>query len=342
MLLFTACGGKKAGDAPEVKETPEAAEVPAPEAAAEEPREETPEKEEPPKEEFQQEQPEQEEPQAEAPQSDAPASGVSLAKRLCGRYTYHIGSGDLSEDEYYTMDVISFGDNLYAYCGQAIEEVEDSLECYSFWASEFIPDDPSDLRSFDADSATVTTLNFSIMSNAGKYWDAGSKGTITLNPEGILFGGDENDGSSVPGQDSGRLFLRDDRAEQAFCYLKDDSEEGDPDLQGYWVSDETKTPVYLCFKGSNLYIYRKDPSEEVFLAAGGCDFKDGAFNGTASTLGKGGMPDEWSGEYSVNGDSLTLSIESDALPSEFDGERVFRRINEEDVHVTAMDEVRQS
>ncbi len=326
LLILAACGNKKAEEAPAVKDAPAA---------------ETVKKEEPKSAEGSSapagEAAKEEEPE---PAEEAAAQGISLAKRLYGSYSFHIGSGDLSEDEYYTMAVISFGDNLYAFCGQAIGGAGDSLECYSFWASEFIPDDASELRSFEADSASVTALSFSLMSNAGKYWGPGEKGTITLDPEGIVFEGFENNGTLVPENGGSRLFLKDERAEKAFSYLKDDSEKGDPALQGYWVSSGSDVSTYLYFENSNLYICRKDPSKEVFFSAGGCEFKDGKLKGTASTLGYGGMPDEWSGEYSADGDTLTLSIEGEALPQELENETVFRRIEEEDVHVTVMDEIR--
>ena len=39
-------------------------------------------------------------------------------------------------------------------------------------------------------------------------------------------------------------------------------------------------------------MYKKDPNAEVFFAAGGCEFSDGAFECTASRLGYGGEPIE--------------------------------------------------
>ena len=46
---------------------------------------------------------------AETPDAEAKSEvqQPSLAKRLCGKYSYHI-SGNNQEDEYYILDVISF------------------------------------------------------------------------------------------------------------------------------------------------------------------------------------------------------------------------------------------
>ena len=80
--------------------------------------------------------------------------GKSLAQRMCGKYSYHYGSGDMGDDEFLIMNVFTFGDNLYAFCGYAMAD-ETELESYSFWASEFIPYDASEMESTDGDSVRV-------------------------------------------------------------------------------------------------------------------------------------------------------------------------------------------
>ena len=263
----------------------------------------------------------------------------SLAKRLSGKYSYHYG-GENGDDEYYIMDVVPFGDNLYAYCGQAMAEDAEKLGAYSFWACEFIPNDSDELKSEYRDMVTVNELRFSVMSNAGLYWDKGKKGTITLTDEGILFEGFEQDDFLVPENDDSRLFLKDDRVEDAFVYLNRDSEGGDKELQGLWILDNADgTDLYLEFTGSDLYMYKKDPEAEVFYAAGGCEYGKESFSCQANRLGYGGMPFELSCEYKVSGDDLTLKIENSEFPEVLPEDGKYKRVSDGKVHVTSMDEV---
>ncbi len=347
VILFTGCAKGKGGSQPEAAETkgPDTAEAAEAQGADPvKPAEAVPEdpdglnrdsgKEtgiEEPEKSSEEENEEEEGPWNEGGAEDA-SGGKSLVERLCGKYRYH-----LSAEEYYTLDVISFGDNLYAFCGQAMGEGSDSLETYSFWAAEFIPDDPEELKSKDSDSAEVSVFNFSIMSNAGKYWDTGTRGIIRIERGGISFEGFDNDGFLVPEHSDSRLFLSDDRAESVFPYLNNSS--ADPDLQGYWELTGKEASLYLKFEGSNLYIYRKVPGEEVYYAAGGCDFNDGSLRCRANALGKGGMPDEWKADYRVEGDSLVISIEGETLPSVLEGEVRLKRTKKEDIHVTTLDEM---
>ena len=262
----------------------------------------------------------------------------SLARRLAGKYSYHYG-GENGDDEYYIIDVVPFGDNLYAYCGQAMAEDTKNLNAYSFWACEFIPDDPEELKSEYRDMVTVNELRFSVMSNAGLYWDQGQKGTITLTDEGIVFEGFEQDDFLVPENDNSRLFQKDDRVEDAFVYLNRDAA-GDKELQGLWILDDAKgSDLYLEFTGSNLYMYKKDPGTEVFYAAGGCKYGKETFSCQANRLGYGGMPFEMSCEYTVSGDDLTLKIENSEFPDVLPEDGKYKRVNDGKVHVTSMDEV---
>ncbi len=266
---------------------------------------------------------------------EAGSEGESLAKRLCGKYSCHIDEGESG-----IINVITFGDNLYAFCGQAMEDDPDSLESYSFWACEFIPDDETTLKSTRSDKAEVTALNFSIMSNLGKYWDSGVKGTITITNEGLEFEGFDNDGFLVPEHYPTRTFKKDDRVEDVFAYLNKEDRKGDSELQGVWELEGGTVPVYLRVDGSNFYVCRKSPEKEVYFAAGGCESDGREFSGTANVLGCGNMPDEWSGSYKVDGDKLYLTIEGGTLPEELSGEVLLNRLKEEDIHVTTMDEVK--
>ena len=268
---------------------------------------------------------------------DDKAEEESLAQRMAGKYSYHASDGD--EEEYYIMDVVPFGDNLYAFCGQAFSDDDESLEAYSFWATEFIPYDAKEMSSSDGNTVKVNELNFSVMSNAGKYWDAGHTGTITLTDEGLVFEGFDQDGFLVPDDDDSRLFLKDERVEDAFVYLKDDNEAGDESLKGYWVSNGKDADFYILFLDSNMYIYRKSPDKEVFYAAGGCDYHDGSFDFGGNRIDAGGMPLDIMADYKTDGDTLILDIQyTDATDELPDGEE-FHRITKDDVHVTTMDEI---
>ena len=263
----------------------------------------------------------------------------SLAKRLAGKYSYH-SSDENGNEEFYIMEVIPFGNNLYAYCGRAMPGDYERLEAYSFWGCEFIPYDPDEMTSEDGDAVNVNELRFSVMSNAGKYWDPGHKGTITVTDDGIVFEGFKNDDFLVPEYDDSRLFLKDDRVEDAFVYLNRDDKAGDKELQGLWLLDDSKgSNLYLEFTGSDLYMYRKDSSKEVFYIAGGCDLGNGTFTYTANRLGYGGMPLEMSCDYKVSGDDLSLNTSNADEALEIPVAGKYKRVSDGNVHVTTMDEL---
>ena len=264
--------------------------------------------------------------------------GESLAQRMAGKYSYHSSDED-GNDEFYTMDVVPFGDDLYALCGQAMTEDYESLDAYTFWACEFIPYNVEEMTSTNGDTVTINELRFSVMSNAGKYWDTGHKGAVTLTDDGLVFEGFDQEGFLVPEYDDSRLFLKDDRVEDAFGYLKHDLKGGDEELQGLWILDNKGSDLYLEFNGSDLYMYKKDPNAEVFFAAGGCEFSDGAFECTASRLGYGGEPIELSCEYKVTDDTLTLKLNGPDFPEVIPENARYSRIKDGKAHVVTMDEV---
>lgn len=266
------------------------------------------------------------------------STGKSLAQRMAGKYSYHY-SDEEGNDEYYIMDVVPFGDNLYAFCGLAMPEDNEELGAYSFWVSEFIPFDADEMTDTDGDTVTVNELRFSIMSNAGKYWDAGYKGTITLTDDGLVFEGFDQEGFLGQEHDGSRLFSRNDRVESAFSYLKDDSRKAPEELQGLWVQSDGYNDLYIEFSGPNMYIYRKEPDHEVFYAAGGCDFHDGSFDFVGNMIENGGMPFEFTGEYKTDGNDLTLKVQGPDVSELFDGSEDYRRVTDREVHVTTMDEV---
>ena len=264
-------------------------------------------------------------------------SDEPLAKRLVGKYSYSL-KDETGTDECITINVVEFGDNLYAFCGRAIDEGEGKLTIYSFWASEFIPFDASALKSKDSDSVEVNELCFSLMSNDGKYWNSGYRGTITVVDHGLLFEGFENEGCLVSANGQGRLFVKDERVQPAFGYLLDD--EGDPALSGLWVYEDEDVPLYFEFDKCNMYMYRKNPDKEVFFAAGGCEFSDGTFSCMANQIENGGMPFEMDGEYEVDADTLTLTLKGTDTDSAILEDAKLHKADPEDIHIVTMDEVK--
>ena len=264
-------------------------------------------------------------------------AGKSLAQRMAGKYSYH-NSDKEGNEEFFTMDVVPFGDNLYAFCGQAMSEDAETLSPYTFWVTEFIPYDEDEITSTDGDTVTVNELCFSIMSNAGMYWDSGHKGTITLTDDGLVFEGFDKEGFLVPDHDDSRLFLKDDRVENAFPYLLNGN--GNEDLEGLWMLEGEGTDLYIQFAGSDMYMYSKDPRSEVFYAAGACDHYKGAFDCLANRIDSGGMSFELNCDYKRDGDTLMLEFASpDDVPDEIPVKGEYKRIKDGQVHVTTMDEV---
>ena len=271
-------------------------------------------------------------PAAQAEEDKGSEAKESLARRLCGKYSFHA----TAEDQYYMMDVVAFGDNLYAFCGYAMEEEGADPCLYSFWASEFIPFDAADLRSTEADSVEVNQLCFSIMSNAGKYWGAGNEGTITWTADGLLFEGFSGEDFLCPPSDH-RLFEKDERADDAFPYLSN-GKAGNEKLEGYWKQRDAKVPLYLDFDGDNLYVYQKDSSTEVYFAGGSYTLQEGTISYQASFLGNGGEPTLYEIHYETDG--VTLMTQTDE-PLGRDTELLceFDKIEAEDVPVITMEEV---
>ena len=284
--------------------------------------------------------------------SDKPSKGESLAKRMCGKYSYHAPGGE-DEDEYYIIEMISFGDNLYAFCGEAMaDEGYEELESYSFWASEFLPDDADDLRSDENDRVNVNVASFSVMSNLGKYFGPPIAGSVELTDDGILFDRFD-DGFFCPEGDS-RLFLKDERVEDTFPYLVPEEKAKEGPLDGVWETEDGAGELFFMFEDGNLYMYRKAPDDMVYLAAGGFYIKDekdggakGSFEYKYSILGCGSEPYLWNGDYSIENDVLTLTGEDDSVPegrvfseSDLTGSISFKRGYESDIPVFSTGDVK--
>gem|GEM_PF-1072198 len=284
--------------------------------------------------------------------ADKPSKGESLAKRMCGKYSYHAPGGE-EEDEYYIIEMISFGDNLYAFCGEAMaDEGYEELESYSFWASEFLPDDADDLRSDEKDKADVNVISFSIMSNLGRYFGPPQKGSVELTEDGIVFDGFD-DGFLCPEGDS-RLFLKDERVEDTFPYLKGEKSSKSGPLDGVWKLSDDEGDNFFMFKDGDLYMFRKNPDEKVFLVAGGFEIPDEKDNGKEgrieykySILGCGGEPYLWNADYALSGDELTIKGEDGSVPEGFllnnedsSDALILERVKEDDIPVLSIGDVK--
>ena len=276
---------------------------------------------------------------AETLHEDVSETKLSLASRLCGKYSYHI-SGNNQEDEYYILNVISFGDNLYAYAGEAIGDGSTgALEAYSFWAMELLPDNAMDVSDTGKNRIGVNLLQFSVMSNIGKYWSEPIHGYVELTDEGLLFEGFD-DGFLCPSADEGRLFLKDERVEDVFVYLNDNSKKSSREFDGLWKGVGEDESVWIDFDGSNVRIYQKRPDSEVVFAAGGYEVSNGKIECVMSFLGYGTEPYEWSARYKYEGDKLSIVSEYGDEISVLGDKAVFTRASEGDIPVYSVNDIK--
>ena len=272
--------------------------------------------------------------------ADADSENRSLAKRLCGKYSYKDDNG-----EYQILEICEFADNLYAYYGLSMEEEEgvepENLYAYSFYCLELIPDNDADVRSKTSDSVDVNILAFSIMSNLSKYQAAPEKCNITLKDDGI-----EVSTAFFTGKNETVFFESDDRVEDAFPYTKDaetgkniDSEQ----FTGLWREHGTIEPYYLRFDEDGVFwIYQEMPGKEVLFGCGsyyGADEDEVGFR--FNCLGYGGQPCEAQADYLINSDG-ELELEFSYCDLEDLEERAvvyFEPITESDVPIVTIDKV---
>lgn len=263
----------------------------------------------------------------------------SIAKRLCGKY-----SCKRSDEEYYTMDIIEFADNLYAYMGIAVaDESSGSIEPYSFWGAELIPDDEVSVKSKTADSVQCHILTFSIMSNLGKYQAPPSKCSLTLTQNGIEF-----TGPIFTGEEQTLQYVKDERVADAFIYEKNSSAGSgnpSPELIGLWKEKKSESPMYIAFSETgNIKIYKESPGTEVRLSGGEYHgIGDNMLGCTYSTLGCGDMPSEFEAAYSFpQNDELEINITNGLLSTDFElGHMLFEKAEYKDVPVVTMSEVKK-
>lgn len=267
--------------------------------------------------------------------SDEATAGNSLAARLCGKYV-GFPPEDSGSDVLLSLDIMQFGDNLYAYCGEGYPG-DNGINVYTYWATEFIPFDAGDLISPSKDSVKVLAVSFSNMSNNGFYWDPGAAGTITLKGDTVVFEGFTEVSFLCPDGPSG-TFTRDERAEAAFGYLGDKTKT-DEEVQGLWATG-TDDPMYIKIDGCNVYVYQKSAGYPVGFIGGGCDFSDGEFKGSMNRFGYGHQPIELTAKYALDGDTLKVTFEDDAGPFSIGHEMSLHRVSEADVRVGSVEEIR--
>ncbi|MCR4788404.1 MAG: hypothetical protein K5888_07455 [Lachnospiraceae bacterium] len=288
---------------------------------------------------------EEEESTSKKKKKSGKSDGTPLYERICGSYCYDYGNGE-EETQTYTLDVFSFGANLYAYGGDSMDSSDaDLIEPYSFWALEFIPDNEEDLLSTEADECSFQMLTFSIMSNLGMYWNEPDQIKIKVTNEGLEIKG-------LPyisaGTDSPALFKKNDHIEPAFTYMntKPVSEKMDKDLIGIWQETDSEVPFYVEFsENNNIKIYQKHPHIEVTYSGGSfSETEDGHLECTLSYLGNGSQPSECTIDYSIDGDEMTLSFdeiydvtEDSAIHNE---EMTFKKIDVEDIPVITKDDLK--
>lgn len=256
----------------------------------------------------------------------------SFAKRICGKYRY-----DTDDGRSFILNVISFGNNVYAFFQEG-ENEDGNFFDYSYFAAEFLPFDAKDMESADIDSARIKALFFSNMSNAGKYWGSGNEGTVTITDGGLSFEGFDNDGYLCREDGSSMLYKDYHGDEKVFIYEQNDPEGGDPHLEGLWKADLGDAPVYLDFRGSDMTMYQKSSGKEVLLAGFGCEYNGNEIKCTGNILGQGGIPYELDAKYNTSGDSLTIKFEGDEIIPELSGKIRFSRCNESDIKLFTADD----
>lgn len=266
------------------------------------------------------------------------SAAAPLYHRLCGKYSLPI-----SDDEYYTLEILSFGENLYALGGKAVYEEEDPvLAPYSFWAMELVPENKRDPGSGVKDAMTTGILTFSIMSNGGRYWGAPSAGEIRLTQEGIVFDGFD---SSFPFGDGvlGQPFTKDTRLTDCFPYKGQDFEISG-ELTGLWREADATVPLYLSLSSDgDILLYRKAPDSEVYFAGGNCKTgADGTLFILASILGCGDMPIELQAGWQRSKEALVLNfdgLEDGPAPLALGDAVTFERITPEDLPVFTLSDI---
>ena len=281
--------------------------------------------------------------------------GKTLAERLAGRYSYEYPPAEddaerMDEDmtEYYTLDIVNFGGNLFATGGIAMCEEGEEKVPYSFWGMELIPVEEGALLDREADSCEVGILAFSVMSNLGEYWDRPEYSIISLTENGVAFRG--KDGKDNPLIEGSKQieFVKDDSVEPSLeghveALPEEGREEIPEELYGIWREEDSDAPLVAEIAKDDadgigrVYFYRKNGGQRVTFCAGHFYAQeDSSLYLVYDQLGFIPYQERW--EYSLGSDGKTLELCS---PDEWDTlsglgpEKVsFARIQEEDIPTT--------
>ena len=227
-----------------------------------------------------------------------------FCERVCGKYSHKY-----NDDVYDILEIMNFGNNLYAYAGEgSLYDVTGDLEAYSFWAVEFFPYSEEAVTDTQTNECEYNTLCFSVMSNLSKYWGAPKKVTLKITDDGIDWISD----------DSVIHYVSDDRVESVF-HMNDSLHNSlfTWDIEGIWKQiDNAGDPYYIEFlPNDNVLIYQKNAASEVFLAGGTVTPDDRKTVCEYTVLGYGGMPDSFSFTTRIRGPLLTIEPDPDNVCS---------------------------
>ncbi len=264
---------------------------------------------------------------------------LTFAERACGKY-----SCKNDEGECYIIEITRFGSNLLAYGGVATEDGGNSLEAYSFWAMELIPESREEILSVDSNSCNVGILTFSVMSNASQYWSEPSTGILRIVDNGIILDGfDEN--CPFYSNDVSILFFDNYDVEDTFPYMIRKSDASESELTGLWCNKDKEKLTFIEFTAeNNIRFYQKINGEEAKYICGNADFSDkGKVSGICSSIEGGAMPIYYDFDYKLSGSDLELkeTEESDAIFEilGLKGNVTLNRTEESNIPVTILSDV---
>ncbi|MBO6150872.1 MAG: hypothetical protein J6O43_06830 [Clostridium sp.] len=292
---------------------------------------------------------------------DGAEEKASLAERLEGRYSYAYPPAEddaerleEGEREYYTLELVNFGGNLFATGGIArTESPEEEKEAYSFWGMEMIPVTEGALLDRSADSCEVGILTWSVMSNLEKYWDRPAYGSIELTEDGVAFTG--KDGADNPLMEGAARveFVRDDTVPAELSANPEMLSEHDrgeipEELYGVWKEENEYAPLVVEFAKAEgnapeqtglVRMYRKKDGQRVMFAVGAfCIQEGGIITCGYNQLGTIPNVETWIYTPEQENGKMSLSAEDEyGTVSGLSGEKkTFARITPEEIPLTGL------
>ena len=213
---------------------------------------------------------------------------MALAQGLEGTYSLPLENGEI-----YLLDLFQVDGSLFGQASVAMN-AEDGYQVYSFCGVSFLPQAGGE----------YTARAFSVMSQGGEYWPE----TYTCR-----FALDEDGGLNVTGElplltgVADPVLTPDDNVPQTFPYVSISRAESDEALWGVWRQTGVDDPIYLTLAASDVQIYRSAKDSKPFLARGIYYAENGQADAMYNRLGNGAMPEEWAGAFTLDGDTLTLT-----------------------------------